>query len=293
MHDVEGAPGLAGQFERCLDRRKFEFDGPRGEPRPACPGLLIWPPPAFYQTRESSSAWTATGSPSEALRAIPLFRVAASTAGNSPTPLSQMNALNPMTPASASSGRLSTFPGTYQLYWAKSMQDARSAAALFASNAAALIVGGSELSGMSKNIAPSSRGKGRRSRGDPFPVRPPSLLEEGGGPTDDSGGGTRPVRPQSISFLRRACRCRGRSARSALRKPRCPRARGLPCSCDPPSPHQKLVARAHSARRTASRFRKSPTDRNRGRQIALRHLLPRGSPPSSSSGSGESAEWQA
>jgi hypothetical protein len=100
----------------------------------------------------SLSAWTATGRSSAAARCIPSYRVRSSARGNSGTPETDMKALKPTTPRSASSSRRSALPGTRPPHSAKSTSAAPSAAARLASNATASVVGGSAFSGMSTAV---------------------------------------------------------------------------------------------------------------------------------------------
>ena len=104
---------------------------------------------ASLRVSSSLSAWTATGNPSRAARSMPSSSVRSSAAGNSSTPLADMNALKPTTPRAASSSSRSGSPGTSPPQSATSTCAAPSAARALASNAAPSTVGGIEFSGMS------------------------------------------------------------------------------------------------------------------------------------------------
>ena len=98
----------------------------------------------------SFSACTATIRFSRAAVAIPACSVASSARPKSSMPEFDMKALKPITPRSASSSMCSTLPGTRPPQRPKSTHEDARAAASLASKACASVVGGVELSGMSK-----------------------------------------------------------------------------------------------------------------------------------------------
>src|SRR5208283_3846565 len=77
---------------------------------------------------------------------------ATSSGGNSGTPESSRKHLNPTTPASCSGSSEPSLPGTAPPQNATSTQHFPAAAARFSSSAATVVVGGSELSGMSQIV---------------------------------------------------------------------------------------------------------------------------------------------
>src|SRR5438067_855295 len=108
--------------------------------------------PRASESRVSSSQCSATSTP--ALRAAASAGSSSSgvRCGNSSTPLGQRNAFTPTTPHSASSRSASASVRTSPPQSAKSTIALADAASYLASNAAASIVGGIELSGMSAMV---------------------------------------------------------------------------------------------------------------------------------------------
>ena len=105
--------------------------------------------PVRRRIRAGSSAWTSDGTPSPRMIGKAEASSAGLTIGNSPTPESTRNDLNPQTPSSTSGPIWSSDPGMRPPQKATSTLSFPSAAARFSDKAPTLTVGGIELSGIS------------------------------------------------------------------------------------------------------------------------------------------------
>ncbi len=99
-----------------------------------------------------TSAWTSSGTPASPRICIAGTISVSPTGGNSLTPLSTRNALKPSTPASISGRRSAPLPGTTPPQKPTSMCTAPRAASRLAANPSVVVVGGTQLSGMSTRV---------------------------------------------------------------------------------------------------------------------------------------------